>query len=183
MTQAAPKLRTLPTAPDDYLGPGTVVAVEPHQVTCVIREDEQVTARMALSVPYDPSPGDELLLIGRDGGYYVIGVLVGHGKTSLAFHGAVELRAAGGPLTLVSDHGVAIRGPELDIETGRIQVFAESVRQRFGSLYQRVLDGLNLHAGKTHTVVDDSAFTTAKNASIVTEETMTINGKEVHLGH
>ena len=36
--------------------------------------------------------------------------------------------------------------------------------------------------GTAHTVVDDTSFMTAKNASIVTEETMSINGDEIHLG-
>jgi hypothetical protein len=48
--------------------------------------------------------------------------------------------------------------------------------------YQRVRGALEVRAGKAHTVVDDSSFLTAKNASIVTEETMSINGNEIHLG-
>jgi hypothetical protein len=183
MTSAARQVQKLHAPrPDDYLGPGNVVAVMPHEVTVEIRGGERTTAQMALSIPYEPAVGDVLLVIGKGDEHYVIGVLVGHGKTSLSFQGAVDLRATGGPLTLSSDQGVAIRGPEVEIQTGKLQVFAGAMVEKVTSLYQRVRETLNVHAGKTHTVVDDASFMTAKNASIVTEETMSINGDQIHLG-
>lgn len=168
--------------PDGYLGPGRVTSVMPHEVEVQIRAGESVRARMALSIPYEPSVGDVLLVIGRDDEHYVIGVLHGSGRTSLSFQGAVDVRATGGPLTLSSDTSVSILGPEAEIQTGKLRVFATSVVEKLGSLYQRVRGALEVHAGKTHTIVDDASFMTAKNASIVTEETMSINGNEIHLG-
>jgi hypothetical protein len=183
MPSAAKKIHEL-RAPrqDDYLGPGNVVDVAPHEITVLVRGSERVRAQMALSIPYEPRVGDVLLVIGKGDDHYVIGVLVGHGKTSLSFQGAVDLRATGGPLTLSSDQGVAIHGPEMEIQTGKLHVFAGAMVEKLGSLYQRVRGALNVHAEKTHTVVDDASFMTAKNASIVTEETMSINGNEIHLG-
>jgi Protein of unknown function (DUF3540) len=184
MTSAAKNpIRPLPVPqPGDYLGPGHVVAVMPHEVEVEIRGGEHARAQMALSIPYEPSVGDVLLVIGKDDEHYVIGVLHGSGRTSLSFQGPVDLRASGGPLTLSSDVGVAIHGPEMEIQTSKLQVFAGAVVEKLGSLYQRVRETLSVHAGKTHTVVDDASFLTAKNASIVTEETMSINGNEIHLG-
>jgi hypothetical protein len=184
MTSAAKKkIHELPVRrPDDFLGPAHVVAVEPLGVEVEIRAGERVRARMAVSVPYEPCVGDVLLVIGKDDEHYVIGVLHGTGKTSLSFQGAVDLRASGGPLTLSSDAGVVVHGPQMEIHTGKLEVFAGAVVEKLGSLYQRVRGALNVHAGKTHTVVDDSSFMTAKNASILTEETMSINGNEIHLG-
>jgi hypothetical protein len=183
MISAAPRLRELlPPAPDDYLGPGYVIEALPHQAVVEIRGGERVRADLALSVPYAVAVGDVLLVIGKGEDYYVIGVLHGSGTTSLSFQGAVELRATGGPLTLASDRGVAIHGPEMEIQTGKLQVFAGRVVEKLGSVYQRVRDTLNVHVGKAHTVVEDSSFLTAKNASIVTQETMSINGDEIHLG-
>ncbi len=177
------KVRELPVPrADDYLGPGHVVAAMPHEVEVEIRGGQRARAQMALSIPYEPSVGDVLLVIGRGDDHYVIGVLVGRGKTSLSFQGAVDLRATGGPLTLSSDENVCITGPEMEIHSGKLQVFAGAMVEKLGSLYQRVRETLNVHAGKTHTVVDDASFMTAKNASIVTEETMSINGDEIHLG-
>jgi hypothetical protein len=183
MTTSVAKIHELPIPrTGDYLGPGYVVAVEPHEVTVEIRGGERARAQMALSIPYAPAISDVLLIIGKGDEHYVIGVLHGSGKTSLTFEGAVDVRATGGPLTLSSDQGVAIHGPEVEIQSGKLQVFADAVVERFGSLYQRVRDALNIHTGKAHTVVDDASFMTAKNASIVTEETMSINGNEIHLG-
>lgn len=169
-------------APDDYLGPGEVVGVMPHAVEILIRGGVRASAQMALSITYEPRVGDVLLVIGKGDEHYVIGVLKGSGTTSLSFQGPVDLRANGGPLTLSSDVGVALHGPEVEIQTSKLEVFAGAVVEKLGSLYQRVRGALNVHAGKTHTVVDDASFMTAKNASIVTEETMSINGNEIHLG-
>jgi hypothetical protein len=184
MTSAVKKtIRQLPVHhPGDYLGPGDVVAILPHEVEVEIRGGQRARAQMALSIPYEPCVGDVLLVIGKDDEHYVIGVLHGSGKTSLSFKGAVDLKATGGPLTLSSDQGVTIHGPEMEIQTGKLQVFAGAMVEKLGSLYQRVRGALNVHADKTHTVVDDASFMTAKNASIVTEETMSINGNEIHLG-
>ena len=41
---------------------------------------------------------------------------------------------------------------------------------------------LSVHAREVHTVVDETHLTKAKSASVLTEETMTINGKQIHLG-
>lgn len=183
MTNAATKIRELPALQsNDYLGPGHVVGVMPHEVEVEIRGGERARAQMALSIPYEPAMGDVLLVIGKGDEHYVIGVLHGSGRTSLSFQGAVDLRATGGPLTLSSDQGVAVRGSEVEIQAGKLHVFAGSMVEKLTSLYQRVRETLNVHAGKTHTVVDDASFMTAKNASIVTEETMSINGDEIHLG-
>lgn len=183
MTSAARQIRELTAPrPDDYLGPAEVIAVEPHELTVEIGTGIRVRARMALAFPYAPEPGDVLLVIGKGEDHYVIGVLQGTGRTALTFQGGVDLRAQGGPLTLSSDQAVAIRGPEVDVEAGKLRMMAGSVVQKFTSLYQRVRDALSVHAGQSHTVVDDRSFMTAKNASIVTEETMNINGSEIHLG-
>jgi hypothetical protein len=183
MTSAAQKIRPFPVPrPDDYLGPGHVVEALPHEAVVEIRGGERVRATLALSISYAARPGDVLLVIGKGDDHYVIGVIHGSGTTSLSFQGAVELTATGGPLTLSSDHGIALHGPEVEVEAGKLQLVAGKVVEKLGSLYQRVREALSVHAGSTHTVVDDASFLTAKNASIVTEETMSINGDQIHLG-
>lgn len=169
-------------AQGEYLGPARVVEVRPHEIEVEVRGGERVIAQMALAFPYEPAQDDVLLVIGRGGDHYVIGVIHGQGRATLTFQGGVEVRAEGGPLTLSSDKGVAIRAPELEMETGTLRMFAGSVAQKFTSLYQRVRGSLNVHAGQAHTIVDDRSFMTAKNASIVTEQAMNINGNEIHLG-
>jgi hypothetical protein len=182
MTRAA-SVHELPIAREsDYLGPGRVIRVEPTRVAVTIRGAVVVEAELALSVRYTPVVGDVLLVIGRGEDHYVIGVIDGKGHNDLSFSGGVTLRAQGGPLTLVSDTKVSLAGPEVEVETSKLNVFAGAVVERLMSLVQTVRGALNVRAGKMNTVVDDSSFLTAKSASIVTEETVTINGDEIHLG-
>ena len=69
-----------------------------------------------------------------------------------------------------------LASPELEIHTGKLQMVASAVLQRFSSVYQRVSELLSVHAGETQTLVEQTSCTQAKNAVILTEETMTING-------
>ena len=128
--------------PPSYLGPGRVPRSRRTRSRSRSAAASGPRAQMALAFPYAPAEGDVLLVIGKGDEHYVIGVLHGTGKTALSFQGGVEIRATGGPLTLSSDQGVAIRGPEVEIEAGKLQVLAGGVVERFTSLYQRVRDAL-----------------------------------------
>src|SRR5580704_16333122 len=123
MSSAALKIVPLPVpVPSDYLGPARVTRVAPHEIEVEIRGGERATAQMALAFPYAPAEGDVLLVIGKGDEHWVIGVIQGTGKAALAFEGGVEISARGGPLTLTSDRGVAIRGPEVEVEAGKLEV-------------------------------------------------------------
>jgi hypothetical protein len=41
---------------------------------------------------------------------------------------------------------------------------------------------LSLHAGESHTIVDGQALQRSRSATILTEETVSVNGKQVRLG-
>lgn len=167
---------------DDYLGPAEVVEAGDGEV-CVALEDGTVArVRAAFAVPYEPAVGDVLLVIGRADAHYAIGVLRGSGKVTLSFEGDVEVRSIGGKLTLSGGKGVEVSGPEVDVQAGKIRIFAEAMVQKLGSLHQRIRALLSVHARESHTVVDEGSHAQSKSAVIVTEETVTINGKQVHLG-
>jgi hypothetical protein len=166
----------------DYLGPAHVVEGHGRAFTVELPDGAVVHATLALAFSYEPVPGDILLVIGKAGAWYGIGVLHGTGKTSMEFHGDVDLRAVGGTVSITGDKGVEIRGPELDIQTGKLRMMADSVVQKFASVYQRVSSLLSVHAKETHTVVEETAYTQSKSGVMLTEETMTINGKQIHLG-
>src|SRR5512140_2960790 len=169
-------------APSEYLGPANVVEVRGRELLVEIPASGLVSATIALAFPYEPVPGDVLLIIGRGGDYYGIGVLHGTGRTALSFHGDVDLRAHGGALNLSGDQGVVIAGPEVSVHASKLQMVADAVVQRFASVYQRVSAMLSVHAKETHTVVDETAYTQSKSGVILTEETMSINGKKIHIG-
>lgn len=166
----------------EYLGPASVLRVEGSCVVVELPDGAAARAGLAFAFPYAPAPEDVLLIIGKDGSYYAIGVLQGAGRTTLTFPGDVELRAEGGTLRLWGEKGVELLGPELGVQVDKLKVIAGAVTQRLSSLVQRVESLISVHAREVHTVVEESSVTHAKSATVLTEETMTINGREVHLG-
>jgi hypothetical protein len=167
----------------EYLGPARVTAAEAGNVAVELPGgDQSIPVEMALALPYAPALGDTLLVIGRAQKYYAIGVLHGTGRTVLSLAGDIEVHARDGELSLSGDKGVSIRGPEVDVEAGKIRMVADAMVQKLNSMYQRVSALLSVSAGDAHTVVERTALTKAKNATILTEDTVTVNGKQILLG-
>lgn len=179
MLNTRPLERTMTAS---YLGPAEVTAVDLHDLTVRIGPEREVDARLALAYPYRPVPGDLVLAIGHDDDYYVIGVLQGSGGTELAFHGDVALRAVGGRLDLRADNGVQVVGPEVEIRTGRLRVAADSLVEKVNRAYRHVRDLMTCRFGREHTVVDDTSISKARRTTILSDENVTINGKQVNLG-
>jgi hypothetical protein len=182
MSNVAVLNREWTTAARDHLGPAEVVAVRPLEIEVRLSSGAEVPARLALAFPYEPAVGDEVLVIGNEGGHYVIGVLHGQGRTALAFKGDVDLRAEGGVLRLRSDKGVEVSAPKMTVITGALEQIAGAAMQKFASLRQTVTELLSVRAGQAHTIVDGSSFTQSKAHTILTEEKVTINGKDIYLG-
>jgi hypothetical protein len=151
-------------------------------VTVALPGGAEVSAEMALALPYAACAGDVLLVVGEGSEHFVIGVLAGRGKTSLELQGDVSLRAVGGTLELAGDEGVRVRGPTVEVHADKLHAVARTVVQTFASLFQRVTEALHVHARQEISIVDEGSYKQAKTAAIQTEETVTINGKEIHLG-
>jgi hypothetical protein len=166
----------------EYLGPAVVTDASPQAVQARLPDGSCVRAEMALAFPYEPRTEDVVLVIGRGDAHYVIGVIRGAGETRLSFQGNVDLRAVGGTLTLSGDSGVKVRGKELEILAGAVKVVADSMVQKLSSAYQRVTGLLSVRAGESHTIVDGASTSRSKSGVILTEEKMTINGKQIFLG-
>ncbi len=168
--------------PGDYLGPAEVTQARGPSLEVELPGGRRVPTTIALALPYEPVAGDVLLVIGRGETYYVIGVIRGQGRTALAFHGDVELSSLDGRVIVTGQRGVELRGPEVEVHAGKLRMVADAVVQRFTSVCQRVTELLSVHAGESHTLVDEGSFAQAKRSVLQTEETVTINGKEIHLG-
>lgn len=166
----------------DYLGPATVRHVAGSAIDVELGDGRAVAVRLALTMPYQPAENDVLLVIGGPSGHYVIGVLHGTGQTSIAVPGDLDIRAVGGSLRLGADKGVVLEGDTVEMRANRLQVMAGAVVEKFDTLFQRVREMLSVRAGQRHTVVDGASIEKSKNATILTEETATINGKQIHLG-
>lgn len=184
MQNAARIIGTMPALrPDEvFLGPATVVHIHAGIVQIELPSGARVDVHLAFAFPYAPSEGDTLLVIGNDGQHYAIGVLRGSGKASLEFHGDVELRSVGGTVRIAAEKGIEMDGPEISLHARTFRVVAEKVVEKFTWLHQRVAALLSIQAKEMHTVVDGAATTNAKSATITTEEVVTVNGKQIHLG-
>jgi hypothetical protein len=170
----------------EYLGPATVFAFDGPDVTVRLSNGDDARAQLALAYPYRPAIGDVLLVIGQrdaaETAHYVIGVLQGSGRAALHMQGDVELCAVDGELTLRGDRGVALRGPELDVTVGRMQVLSDKLVNKCDTIYQRARKLYSLVAKDSQQLVQGEMVARAKNASVVTEEKMSFNGKQIHLG-
>ncbi len=167
---------------DVQLGPAHITETGARDVTIKLESGRHVTAQLAMALPYIPAVDDVVLALGKGERHYVVGVLHSSGKTALSFRGDVQLKAIGGSLDLVADNGVRVKGREVEISAKELRLAADSVVQKCFSMVQRVRDLLTVRAKRIHTSADESAVTTAQRASIITQETMTINGKRIHLG-
>jgi hypothetical protein len=165
-----------------YLGAATVTRAGAATLEARLPTGETVHPELALAFPFTPAEHDSLLVIGQDDRYYVIGVISSSGETQLRFRGNVELRAVDGDLELHGEHGVELRGPQIDIKTKKLTVIAEKATEVFGTVFTRVKELMSVHTGETDTVVHGQYSNRAKRTAITSEEAVSINGKQVHLG-
>lgn len=169
-------------APEGFcLGPAEVLTVAPNEVGVKLASGAVVCARLALAFLYEPAIGDSALVVGDGQGHYVIGILSGSGKTTLDLPGDVELKAQG-KLRLSSQEAVEIQAPVVKVAANKLETLAGAVVERFRSLRQRVSELASVHVGESHTVVEGRSHAQSKSATILTQEKVTINGREVHLG-
>jgi len=167
--------------PGVTLGPAKVVSASGAEIEVELARGGKALARVALAYAYEPLPGDEVLVIGSDEGHWIIGVVRAEGRSVLHLPGDAEIRAEGA-LRIGAARGVEIASPEIAVSAKKIRMIASEVVQAFTTLRQRVSELLSVQAGQTHTTVEGSMHSQAKSATILTEEKVSINGKEVHLG-
>lgn len=165
-----------------YLGPGEVLDARGLEFTVRLRDDLDVTARLALAFPYAPAVGDLLLIIGQGDEHYIIGVLQGAGTAVLSMQGDVSIRAVDGTLELLGDRGVRVLSPEVEIHTGKFKLLAETITEKATTVYRWVKNLLTMRAGRKRDIVDSTSYSRAYRQTILAEEHVKINGEQVHLG-
>ena len=185
MTDNTAKLIAIkPQRPADgvYLGPAHVMRSGNREVRVRLETGDVVDAQLAMALPYISVEGDVVLVTGRDERHYVLGVLSGSGQTALHFRGDVDLRSIGGNVTIHADKGVKLQGDEVAIEARQMSVVADALVQRFNSVMQRVRGLFSSRVKQAQLIVDETAFSKAKSATLLTEESVVINGEQIHLG-
>ncbi|MEM9692088.1 MAG: DUF3540 domain-containing protein [Myxococcota bacterium] len=170
----------------DFMGPARVLpgADTPEQTGWLVRRSDgrEVTAKLALAFPYRPVDNDVLLIVGGPQGHFVIGVVEGHGHAQLDIAGDVSLRAVNGELSLQGDRGVHLRGPEVQVVSQKMKIYADAVVQKANTFYQHVRELWSVKSRAAHMTTTEDYFQRSRNATLLTEEIVTINGKQIHLG-
>ena len=174
--------QTDPTPRADYLGAGRVIETSAQTVRVRLDDGAEHEATMALAFPYRPEAGDELLVIGKDSAYFVIGLIRGQGKASLQFEGDVELSSLTGKVEISGAEGVELRSKLVSVYGDKVKVIADTVSETVNNCVRRVREMLSVQAGESRTIVRGLAYQQSKQAQINTEENVAINGKQIHLG-
>ncbi|MFT4512412.1 MAG: hypothetical protein ACI91B_001106 [Planctomycetota bacterium] len=169
--------------PSDYLGPARVLSFDATSAEVLIGHGAITQVRFAFSTPYSPALGDELLVIGKTGAFFAIGVLAGSGRTEIALQGDVEVRAVGGSLRLTGDRGVSVHAPEVTVQTGAMKTFAKSVVEKADTACRWVRGLLTQRSGESHTVVDGEDYSCAETRISLAAKVNKIDGGSVQLGH
>ena len=176
----------LDQASADYLGPAIVQqSTRPGELRVRLQDEreDEVSVTPAFTFPYDPAPGDTLLVLGQGDRHYAVGVIAGSRPASLAFPGDADVRAVGGRLTLASDRAVELSAPRVTIRAGVLRTLAERVVEKTEGLRRWVRGLLAVRAGQSRRVVDGEDSTRCENSTTLAKDTVKIDGDQLHLGH
>jgi len=172
---------TYPGDSDVYLRPAKVVEVARRRLKVNLKGNKK-WANMAMPYRYDAEVGDTVLAIGQEDDLYVIGVIQGHGKTTMQAAGDLELRAPKGRIDLVAAKGVNVRSPSFHVITKKLEFVAENVVERFYNLTSWIKDTFELRAGSVHSTVKSTFRLKAGRIRQKAREEVNIDGKKIHLG-
>jgi len=167
-------------APSPQLSPAAVLRAEPF-IEVERPNGQCVTVTLATAAPYRPTKGDQVLVIGNDEGWYLIGIIAARGASAIEVEGDLTIEAQG-HVRLIGRNGVSVEGPEVQLKGDRLLSLFGSVTERFTTLFQSVRELASKQAGRLETTVEGTHHTRARNANLVTRERVKINGKTIHLG-
>ncbi len=174
-------MTTLALEHTTYLGPARVLRVAGGQVQIELAE-EVAWATVALGFPYQTVEGDYVLAIGKSGAWYVIGVMRGRGPTTLTVPGDLLFRAPHGRIEFAATEGITLTSRNVTVTSGRLEILAETVVQRFGRAACWVRDAFQFRAGRMRTRVDGAYDVHAGRIAVRANRDVKIDGDKIHLG-
>ena len=177
----------------NYLGSATVLnaGMVPGYVEVLLPDGEGVSARLALAVPYQPSVGDEVLVIAKDSDHmFVIGVLKGTGSTTLKVPGDLNIEAPNGAITLSSSKRVNLKSkqvvetsaPRIVLRSERLDVLTRKIVQKVQNYYQWISELCQIKSRRFRIVVDEGFLVKAERVHLKSNSNCSIDGKTIHLG-
>lgn len=167
------------TKESSVLSPATVKEISGDQLR-LLRGEEEIWARLALSYPYRPTTGDEVLTIGEEE-VYVIGILVGRGETVLHTPGDLTLKSDG-RVKIEGREGIDLRSPNVTIHADRIETIARNVFEKMVNSYRWVKELVRTDAGRERKIVRGSSTLHAQRIVETAEKDITIDGDRINLG-
>lgn len=154
------------------LGPARAQEVDGRRVRVEL-DGEDVWARLAM--PWIPAPGDEVLVTGREGAFYVIGLLESAGPAVVSVAGDLELRSEAGAVRIRAARDLELRGP-------RIHVIAHSLVQRVTDAYHWVKGLFHVRAERMRAVAERESYHKADRAFLIADQDVKVQGRQIHLG-
>jgi hypothetical protein len=167
------------TKTETSLCPATVKEITGNR-TLLVLDDREEWAQTALAFPYEPQVGDRVLAIGNETDTYIVGVLLGRGKTVLNFPGKVELK--GRDISIEGSRSLSLKSPQITIQADRFENYSRKVFERSMSVYRWVKDVLQTKAGRVHTHAEGTHIVQAKQIVGYAKKTVKFNGEQIHLG-
>ena len=165
-----------------YLGPATVCRTSGRRVLVRRPEETEGWADLALAFPYQPQPGDLVLVAAQEDRSYVIGVIQGRGPVVLPFPGDVTLSAPDGALRLMAGKGVSVESPTFEVRADAVEIEATSMTQRFENACQWVKGLFELRAGRSRVVVEGTSHQVAERTIIRSDKETKIDGDKIYIG-
>lgn len=179
--QAASFLASPP--PGLFVGTGRVVECDERgRPTLRLMEapGRIVSAEWALPYRYLPEIGDLLLVLGKDGRHWITGVVLGAGRSHLAFRGNFGLSSAE-TLQLRGDQGVRVLGKRVTTRADEVEVHASSIVQKLGESQSTVRGVLRERAGQSSHTIEGEDRRLAGRHETVARRAVKIDGETLIL--
>jgi hypothetical protein len=155
-----------------FLGPAMAREVDARRVRVEL-EGEEVWARLAM--PWAPATGDEVLVTGREGNYYVIGLIESSGPAVVSVPGDLELRSEQGSVRIGAARGIELRSSRLDL-------IAHTLVERVTDAYRWVKGLFHVQADRMRSVAVQESYQKAGRAFLIADEHVKVQGRQIHLG-
>jgi hypothetical protein len=174
--------QTPPTDADSYLGRAIVRDTSGGDIKVGLPSGEDVAVELAVPYGYRPQANDEVVVVGENGRYFVIGVTKHAEQVELRFHGDVTLRSSHGQVRLAAAQKLSLMGAEIEIRSKSLSVVAEKIVETATTIYQHARQLMSLRAGEKREVIEGDCNTQAERMHLASEEVIKVNGREIHLG-
>lgn len=166
-----------------YLDQARVLRVDGHDLRVELQDGREVDAALAMLIPYRPRVHDDLLVIGRDGAFFAIGVLRGRGGFETQYKGDFHLTSMAGDLCVVAARRLLVDTPAFELQAHKmLSRAAERIVMTSERTDQSARDHWVLMSAAFAEVTQKRWFRRAQRVVIKVANAIRFNGKTVRTG-